>query len=326
MTQRDLKYCEAVGEAIEQCMTKDPRVFLMGLGVPDPKGFFGSTIGLQEKLGKDRIMDMPTSENGMTGVAIGAALAGQRPIIMHQRVEFSMLAMEQMVNQAAKIHYRWGEAVPIVIRCPSGGGVHGGPFHSQNPEAWFCHVPGLKVVSPSVPYDAKGLIKAAIRDDNPVLYFEHKYLYRRIKGEVPADDYIVELGKADIKRAGTDMTVIGYSSSVHWALEAAEEIAKEGVEVEVLDLRTLLPYDKESILESVKKTNKVIITHEATLTGGIGGEIAAFISQHAFEYLDGPITRLAAIDTPVPYSPPLEAYFLPNKDKMLAAMRELAAY
>jgi len=319
-------YLEAISLGLREEMRRNSDVFMIGEDIGVYGGAFKVTKGFIEEFGADRVLDTPISEAGIVGASVGAALMGLRPVAEMQFADFISCGFNQVVNQAAKIHYRWGEAVPIVIRCPSGGGVHGGPFHSQNPEAWFCHVPGLKVVSPSVPYDAKGLIKAAIRDDNPVLYFEHKYLYRRIKGEVPADDYIVELGKADIKRAGTDMTVIGYSSSVHWALEAAEEIAKEGVEVEVLDLRTLLPYDKESILESVKKTNKVIITHEATLTGGIGGEIAAFISQHAFEYLDGPITRLAAIDTPVPYSPPLEAYFLPNKDKMLAAMRELAAY
>ena len=216
--------------------------------------------------------------------------------------------------------------MPLVLRLPSGGGIHGGPFHSANPEAWFFHVPGLKLVAPSTPYDAKGLIKAAIRDPNPVLFFEHKYLYRHVKAEVPDDDYIVPIGKADIKRTGDDITVITYHVGVHWAMEAAEILSKEGVEVEVVDLRTLLPLDKETVLTSVKKTGKVLILHEDTLTGGIGGEIAALISEYAFEYLDAPIKRIASLDTPVPYAPTLEEYFLPNTKKLVEALKILARY
>jgi 2-oxoisovalerate dehydrogenase E1 component beta subunit len=322
-----LTYLEAISAGLREEMKRDENVFLIGEDIGVYGGAFKVTKDFIHEFGDQRVMDTPISEAGIIGVCVGSALMGLRPVAEMQFADFISCGFNQLVNQAAKTHYRWGEPVPMVVRCPSGGGVHGGPFHSQNPEAWFCHVPGLKVVSPSTPYDAKGLIKAAVRDNNPVLYFEHKYLYRRIKGEVPDDDYTVPIGKADIKRSGKDMTVIGYSSSVHWALEAAEIIEKEdGVNVEVLDLRSLLPYDKETILESVKKTGKVIVAHEATLTGGIGGDISAFISEHAFEYLDGPIRRLASIDAPTPYSPPLEAYFMPNKDKMLKLMREVAAY
>lgn len=322
-----LTYLEAISAGLREEMKRDENVFLIGEDIGVYGGAFKVTKDFIHEFGDQRVMDTPISEAGIIGVCVGSALMGLRPVAEMQFADFISCGFNQLVNQAAKTHYRWGEPVPMVVRCPSGGGVHGGPFHSQNPEAWFCHVPGLKVVSPSTPYDAKGLIKAAIRDNNPVLYFEHKYLYRRIKGEVPDDDYTVPIGKADIKRSGKDITVIGYSSAVHWALEAAEIIEKEdGVSVEVLDLRSLLPYDRETILESVKKTGKVIVAHEATLTGGIGGDISAFISEHAFEYLDGPIRRLASIDAPTPYSPPLEAYFMPNKDKMLKLMREVAAY
>lgn len=322
-----LTYLEAISVGLREEMKRDENVFLIGEDIGVYGGAFKVTKDFIHEFGDQRVMDTPISEAGIIGVCVGSALMGLRPVAEMQFADFISCGFNQLVNQAAKTHYRWGEPVPMVVRCPSGGGVHGGPFHSQNPEAWFFHVPGLKVVTPSTPYDAKGLIKAAIRDNNPVLYFEHKYLYRRIKGEVPDDDYIVPIGKADIKRSGKDMTVIGYSSAVHWALEAAEVIDKEdGVSVEVLDLRSVLPYDKETILESVKKTNKVIVAHEATLTGGIGGDISAFISEHAFEHLDGPIRRLASIDAPTPYSPPLEAYFMPNKEKMLKLMREVAAY
>ncbi|KAB2878467.1 alpha-ketoacid dehydrogenase subunit beta [bacterium] len=322
-----LTYLEAISMGMREEMRRDPNVFLIGEDIGVYGGAFKVTKGFIEEFGAERVMDTPISEAGIIGVCVGSALMGLRPVAEMQFADFISCGFNQLVNQAAKIHYRWREAVPMVVRCPSGGGVHGGPFHSQNPEAWFFHVPGLKIVSPSTPYDAKGLIKSAIRDNNPVLFFEHKFLYRRIKGEVPEDDYIVPIGKGDIKREGKDLTVVAYSSAVHWALEAAEQIEKEdGVRVEVLDMRSILPYDKELILQSVKKTNRVIVAHEATLTGGVGGDISAFITENAFEHLDAPIRRLAAIDTPVPYSPPLEAHFLPNKDKMLKVMRELAAY
>jgi 2-oxoisovalerate dehydrogenase E1 component beta subunit len=240
--------------------------------------------------------------------------------------DFIACAFDQIVNMAAKFHYRTGTSVPLVIRGPCGGGVHGGPFHSQNPEAWFVHVPGLKVVAPSTPHDAKGLLKAAIRDPDPVIYFEHKYLYRRITGKVPDEDFIVPIGKAEVKREGTDLSLITYGAMLHAALEAANRLSARGVSVEVLDLRTLLPLDRESILETVRKTGKVLIVHEATRTGGVGGEVAAIIAESAFDRLDGPVLRVTAPDTPVPFSAPLEGAFLPNVDKIAAAAERLAAY
>jgi len=233
----------------------------------------------------------------------------------------------QLVTNAAKTHYRWDLPVPMVVRLPSGGYIHGGPYHSSNPEAWFFHVPGLKIVAPSTPYDAKGLMKAAVRDNNPVLFFEYKYLYRRIKGEIPADDYVVEIGKGDVKRQGSDMVIFSYGSTVHFSLEAAEILAKEdGVETMVVDLRSLMPLDKELILESVKSTGKALIVHEDTLTGGIGAEIAALIGEHAFHYLDAPVKRVASLDTPVPFAPPLEQFVLPDTNKIVKALRELNNY
>ncbi|HET7100708.1 MAG TPA: transketolase C-terminal domain-containing protein, partial [Terriglobia bacterium] len=231
-----------------------------------------------------------------------------------------------LVNMAAKIHYRWGAAVPMVVRGPSGAGVHGGPFHSQSNEMWFVHVPGLKVVAPATAYDAKGLIKASIRDNNPVIFYEHKYLYRRIREEVPDEDFIVPLGKAAVRREGSDIAVITYGAMVWTALEAAELLAREGISLEVVDLRTLLPYDEQCILSSARKCSKVILLHEDTRVGGLAGELAAVIAEKAFEDLDGPIVRVTAPDTPVPFSPPLEEYFLPNVQKIADAARQLAAY
>jgi 2-oxoisovalerate dehydrogenase E1 component beta subunit len=241
-------------------------------------------------------------------------------------MDFIGCAFNQIVNMVAKAHYRWGAPAPLVIRGPSGGNVHGGPFHSQNPEAWFVHAPGLKVVCPASAYDAKGLIKASIRDNNPVIFFEHKYLYRRIKEEVPADDYIVPLGKARVARKGRDLTIITYAAMVFVALEAAETLSKEGIDVEILDLRTLAPLDREAIANSVRKTNKVILLHEDVKTGGIAGEITAIINEEAFEDLDGPIVRITAQDSPVPFSPPQEEYFLPKLSHILSEARRLKAY
>jgi 2-oxoisovalerate dehydrogenase E1 component beta subunit len=321
-----ITYLEAISQGLREEMQRDKEVFCIGEDIGVYGGAFKVTKGFIDEFGEDRVIDTPIAESGIIGAAVGAALMGMRPVVEMQFSDFISCGFNQMVNNAAKIHYRWQASVPMVVRCPSGGGVHGGPFHSQNPEAWFFHVPGLKVVAPSTPYDAKGLIKSAIRDNNPVLYFEHKFLYRRIKGEVPDNDYTVPIGKADIKRQGKDITVIAYGSTVHMALEASEELAKEGIDIEIVDMRSLLPFDKELILESVKKTNKVLITHEDTLTGGIGGEISAVISSEAFEYLDGPIMRVCALDTPVPYSPPLEEYFLPSAKKIADALRKLYAY
>jgi 2-oxoisovalerate dehydrogenase E1 component beta subunit len=243
-----------------------------------------------------------------------------------QFMDFIACGFDQIVNMAAKIHYRWGPSVPMVIRGPAGAGTHGGPFHSQSNEMWFVHTPGLKVVVPSTAYDAKGLIKAAIRDDNPVLFYEHKYLYRRIKDEVPDEDYVVPIGKARVAREGSDISVITYGNMVWAALEAAQQLEKEGLSLEVIDLRSLLPYDEEAVLSSVRKCSKVILLHEDTRIGGFAGELAAVISEKAFEDLDGPIVRVTAPDTPVPFSPPLEEYFLPNASKVAEAARRLAAY
>ncbi|MBI1807696.1 MAG: alpha-ketoacid dehydrogenase subunit beta [Ignavibacteria bacterium] len=323
---KTLTYLEAISEGLREEMRRDGTVFLLGEDIGTYGGAFKVTKGFTEEFGQDRVIDTVLAEAAIVGAATGAAIAGMRPVAEMQFADFVTNGFNQLVNITAKYHYRNFIPVPLVVRLPSGGGIHGGPFHSTNPEAWFFHTPGLKIVAPSTPYDAKGLIKSAIRDPNPVLYFEHKYLYRHAKAEVPDDEYLVPIGKADVKRGGSDIAVITYGTGVHWALEAAETVAKEGVEVEVVDLRSLMPFDKEAILTSVKKTGKVLILHEDTLTGGIGGEIAAFISENAFEYLDAPIKRVASPDTPVPYAPTLEEYFLPNTKKVLEALRKLATY
>jgi pyruvate/2-oxoglutarate/acetoin dehydrogenase E1 component len=322
----EVTYLEAIREGMREEMRQDKSVYILGEDVGVYGGAFKVTAGFLDEFGPERVIDTPLSESAIVGAAIGSALMGQRPIAEMQFADFIVCAFDQIVNMAAKLHYRTNLAVPIVIRGPSGAGTHGGPFHSQSPEAWFAHTPGLKVVIPSTPYDAKGLIKAAIRDNNPVIYFEHKYLYRRAKGEVPDEDYIVPIGKADVKRSGRDMTIITYGAMVPESLAAAEELVREGIDIEVLDLRTILPLDKQAILDSVKKTSKVLIVTEDTLSYGVGAEVAAIIGEEAFEYLDGPIMRLAAPDTPVPFAPPLEAAFLPNAQKIANAARQLAAY
>jgi 2-oxoisovalerate dehydrogenase E1 component beta subunit len=319
-------YLEAIRQGIWEEMERDQDVFILGEDVGVYGGAFKLTEGMIDRFGEERVIDTPISEAAIVGAAIGAALMGMRPIAEMQFADFISCAFDQITNFAAKCRYRWGAGVPIVVRGPSGGGVHGGPFHSQNPEMYFVHTPGLKVVAPSTPYDAKGLIKAAIRDPDPVIYFEHKFLYRRVKEELPEEDYLVPIGKADIKRKGKDISVITYGAMVHKALEAARTLTDEGVDLEVLDLRTLMPLDKERILESVKKTNKVILFHEDVRTGGIAGDLAAIIAEEAFEYLDGPIMRITAPDTPVPYSPPLEDFFLPKTSDVIRVARQLAAY
>lgn len=253
-------------------------------------------------------------------------MMGLRPVVEMQFADFISCAFDQITEVAAKNHYRWGAAVPMVIRAPFGGGVHGGPFHSECPEGWFFHSPGLKLVAPSTPYDAKGLLKAAIRDPNPVIYFEHKFLYRRIKSSLPPEDFVVPLGKADVKRVGNDISVITYGAMVHLALEAAQTLANEGVDLEVVDLRTLMPLDKETIYSSVRKTSKAILLHEDNKTGGVGAEIAALLAEDCFDSLDGPVVRIAPPDTPVPFSTPLEEFFLPKAGDIIAAARKLAAY
>lgn len=321
-----ITYLDAISQGLREEMRRDKTVFLLGEDIGSYGGAFKVTKGFIEEFGEERVIDTVLAEAAIIGAATGAALAGMRPVAEMQFADFVTNGFNQLVNIASKYHYRNFVPVPLVLRLPSGGGIKGGPFHSTNPEAWFFHTPGLKLVAPATPYDAKGLIKAAIRDPNPVLFFEHKYLYRHIKSEIPDDDYIVQIGKADIKREGSDMTVITYGTGVHWSLEAAELISREGVNVEIVDLRSLMPFDKDLILASVKKTGKALIVHEDTLTGGIGAEIAAIISEQAFEFLDAPIRRLASIDTPVPYAPALEEYFLPNAKKVLEALRGLASY
>jgi 2-oxoisovalerate dehydrogenase E1 component beta subunit len=319
-------YLEAIRQALFEEMERDERVILIGEDIGFYGGAFGVSLGLMEKFGPERVLETPICETGFTGAACGAAMMGFRPVVEFQFLDFIACAFDMITNFAAKSRYRTGVGVPLVIRGPSGGGVHGGPFHSQNPEAYFAHTPGLKIVQPATAYDAKGLIKAAIRDDDPVLFFEHKFLYRRIKEELPTEDYVVPIGKAAVRRTGRDLSVITYGAMVWTALEAAKTLEAEGIDVEVVDLRTLFPMDEEAILASVAKTNKAILLHEATRTGGIGAEIAAVLSERCFEYLDGPLVRVTAPDTPVPYSPPLEEAFLPNAEKLCKAARALAGY
>ena len=319
-------YVEAIKQGIWEEMASDESVFVLGEDVGVYGGAFKVTAGMLEEFGESRVIDTPISESAIVGTAIGAAMMGMRPIAEMQFADFISCAFDQITNFAAKCRYRWGAGIPIVIRGPSGGGVHGGPFHSGNPEMYFVHTPGLKVVCPATAYDAKGLIKAAIRDPDPVIFFEHKFLYRRIKEELPEEDFTVPIGKAVVRRSGSDVSVITYGAMVFVALDAAKELEKEGIDLEVVDLRSLLPYDRETVLESVKRTNKVILLHEDTRTGGFAGELAAEISEKAFEHLDGPIRRITAPDTPVPYSPPLEEFFLPKVSDVVRVARELNAY
>jgi len=319
-------YVEAIRQGIWEEMERDERVFLLGEDIGIYGGAFKVTEGMLDRFGEMRVIDTPIAESAIVGAAIGAALMGMRPVAEMQFIDFISCAFDQITNFAAKNRYRWGAGVPIVIRGPAGGGVHGGPFHSQNPEMYYVHTPGLKVVTPATAYDAKGLIKAAIRDEDPVLYLEHKYLYRRIKEELPSEDYIVPIGRAAVRREGRDLTMLTYAAMLYPCLEAAEDLRREGHEVEVIDLRSLLPLDKDAILTSAKKTGKAMIVHEDTRTGGIAGEITAILNEEVFEYLDGPVLRVTAPDTPVPYSPPLEKFFLPDKDKILATARQLLAY
>lgn len=319
-------YLEAIRQGLWEEMERDRNVFLLGEDIGVYGGAFKVTAGFFEHFGEQRVVDTPISESAIVGAAIGAGLMGLRPVAEMQFADFISCGFDQIVNFAAKCRYRWDAAVPIVIRAPSGGGIHGGPFHSQNPEMWFVRTPGLKVVCPATAYDAKGLIKSAIRDNDPVIFFEHKGLYRRIKENLPAEEYTVPLGKAKVVREGRDLTIVAYGAMVWTALDAADKLAGEGASAEVIDLRTLLPLDRETVCESVRKTSKVLLVHEDTRTGGLAGELAASISEAAFEYLDGPILRVTAPDTPVPYSPPLEDAFLPNAAKVLEKARWLLRY
>jgi len=319
-------YVDALHDALWEEMEADERVFVIGEDVGVYGGAFKVTAGMIEKFGTDRVIDTPISEDAIVGAAIGAAMMGLRPVAEMQFADFIACAFDQITNFAAKSRYRTGIGLPMVIRGPSGGGVHGGPFHSQNPEAYFAHTPGLKVVQPATAYDAKGLLKAAIRDDDPVLFFEHKFLYRRVKEALPREEYVVPIGKARVARAGRDLSIITYGAMVWEALEAARNLEAEGIDCEVVDLRTLLPLDDETIFTSVGKTGKALIVHEDTKTGGIGAEISARITENCFENLDGPVLRVAAPDTPVPYAPSMEAFFLPDAEKVARAARALAGY
>ncbi len=319
-------YLEAIRQGIWEEMERDERVFIMGEDVGAYGGAFKVTAGMLERFGPERVLDTPISESGIVGAAIGASYMGLRPIVEMQFIDFISCAFDQITNFAAKSRYRWGAGVPIVVRGPCGGGVHGGPFHSQNPEMYFVHTPGLKVVAPATAYDAKGLIKAAIRDEDPVIYLEHKFLYRRIKEDLPPGEIVVPIGKAAVRRTGRQITVLTYGAMLYVVLEAAERLAAENIDLEVVDLRTLLPLDKETILDSVRRNGKVFIVHEDTRTGGIAGELAAVICEEVFDYLDGPVLRVTAPDTPVPYSPPLEEFFLPKVSDVMNTARKLASY
>jgi pyruvate/2-oxoglutarate/acetoin dehydrogenase E1 component len=320
---KEVTYLEAISDALRHEMARDPSVLCIGEDIGAFGGAFKVTDGFVGEFGAERCIDTPLAESAIIGTAVGAAAEGLRPVCEMQFADFIACGFDQLVNVAAKLHYRQGIAVPIVIRLPSGGGFSGGPFHSQNPEAWFLQAPGLKVVTPATAADAKGLLISAIRDPNPVCYLEHKGLYRHVKGEVPEGEHTVPLGEARIAREGTELTVIAYGSSVHLAMQAAEEL---GEDIEVLDLRSLCPLDREAILTSVRKTSKALIAHEATRSCGVGAEVAALISEEAFEDLDAPVRRLTAPDVPIPFSPPLEQAALPQLDDMKEACRELLAY
>lgn len=327
---RKVKYGDAIREALEEVMEADERVFVLGQDI-EFGGVYNITKGLYEQFGHDRVINTPIAEIAIVGAAMGAALMGMRPVAEIQFADFISPAMDVLVNMVAKYHYRTRTPVPLVIRAPAGAiispsGSSTGPFHSQNPEAWFAHTPGLKVVIPATPYDAKGLLHASIADSNPVIYLEQKGLYFKEEGDVPEGSYTIPLGTARLAREGQDLSIITYGAMVSQALEAAEAVTALGISVEVLDLRTLVPLDKKAVLETVRKTNKVIIVHEATGTAGFGAELAAIIAEETFEYLDGPIRRVAAPDIPVPSAPPLVKRFLPDAEKIVTAVKELVAY
>ncbi len=320
---------EAVREAMREEMQRDPKVLVLGEDVGRRGGVFLATQGLLEEFGEGRVIDTPLAEASIMGIALGAAFRGLRPISEIQFSDFFWPAANQLIGEAARVCYGTHGVlqVPVVIRIPYGGGIRGGLYHSQNVEAYFCHTPGLKVIAPATPYDAKGLLKSAIRDNNPVVFLEHKKTYRLVRGEVPDGEYTIPIGKADIKRAGSHVTVVTYGLMLHYCLEAAGILAQEGIEVEVVDLRTLKPLDRETILESVKKTSKLLIVHEDNLTGGVGAEVAALVASEAFEHLDGPITRLCGPDVPtMPFAQTLEDAYMPNTEKIAVALRRLAAF
>ncbi|GGD21027.1 alpha-ketoacid dehydrogenase subunit beta [Pontibacillus salipaludis] len=324
-----MSYIQAVTQALHEEMERDEKVFVLGEDVGKRGGVFRATDGLYDKFGEARVIDTPLAESAIAGVGIGAAMYGMRPVAEMQFADFIMPAVNQIISEAAKTRYRsnndWN--VPMTIRAPYGGGVHGALYHSQSVESVFANQPGLKIVMPSTPYDVKGLLKAAIRDDDPVLFFEHKRAYRLIKGEVPEDDYTLPIGKADVKREGSDITVITYGLCVHFALQAAEKLAEEGIDAHILDLRTVYPLDQEAIIEAAKKTGKVLLITEDNKEGSIIGEVSAIVSENCLFDLDAPVKRLAGPDVPsMPYSPPMEKYFMMNPDKVEKAMRDLAEF
>jgi pyruvate/2-oxoglutarate/acetoin dehydrogenase E1 component len=321
-----MTYLQAISSALREEMRRDPNVFILGEDIAVFGGAFKITQGFLDEFGPARVIDTPISESGFVGAACAAATVGFRPVVEFQFIDFIACAFDQIVNYAAKCYYRWGISVPIVFRGPTGGGIHAGPYHSQNPEAWFAHTPGLKVVLPSTAKDAKGLLTAAIRDNNPVVYLENKFLYRHYREEVPDDEYVVPLGVAALRTQGSDLSIISYGAAVHLCVEVARMLEREGSSVEVVDLRSLAPLDRESVLESVRKTSRALVVHEANLTAGFGAEIAALIADEAFDYLDAPVARVASLDVPVPFSPPLEMAMLPSVDKIAQAARRLLAY
>jgi len=322
----EITYIQAISNSLREEMRRDERVFVIGEDVGVYGGAFKVTLGFQEEFGPWRVIDSPLSETAIMGACTGASIMGLRPVAEMQFSDFVSCAWDHIVTVAAKQHYRAGTPVPITLRLPSGGGFSGGPFHSQNPESSFAHIPGLKIVCPSTPEDAKGLLASAIHDPNPVLYFEHKHLYRRIKGEVPDERYETPIGKARIHREGSDLSVITWGAMVYTAEEAARQLEDDGVSVEIVDLRSIVPWDKKAVLASAEKTSKVLVLHEDTRTAGFGAEIVATIAEEAFESLDAPIKRIAAPDTPVPFSPPLEKAYIPQVDDVVAGLRGLAEY
>jgi pyruvate/2-oxoglutarate/acetoin dehydrogenase E1 component len=319
----EMTYLEAISDGLREEMRRDESVFCLGEDIGVFGGAFKVTAGFHEEFGADRVLDMPLAENIIVGAAVGAAAEGMRPVCEMQFADFIACGFDQLVNVAAKLHYRQGLAVPIVVRLPSGGGFSGGPFHSQNPEAWFLQAPGLKVVAPATAADAKGLLASAIRDPNPVMFLEHKHLYRRERGDVPEGEHVVPIGEAQIVREGDELTILAYGSTVGLAEEAVRELEED---VEIVDVRTLCPLDRDTVLASVRKTGKVLVAHEATRSCGVGAELAALIAEEAFEDLDAPVRRLTAPDVPIPFSPPLEQRVLPGLDDMKEAARELLAY
>ena len=322
---KEVRYIRAITDALMEEMARDDKVFVIGEDVALPGGSFSATRGLLEAFGAKRVKDTPISESAIVGLALGAATQGLRPVVEIMFMDFLPLCMDQIVNQVAKTSYMFGGQyqVPLVIRTPCGGGLNAGPQHSQCLESWFAHIPGLKVVMPATPYDVKGLLKAAIRDDNPVLFVENKALYG-LQGEIPEEDYLVPIGKADVKKPGKDITVVATSRMVHQSLEAARTLSEEGIEVEVIDLRTISPLDKETIFQSVEKTSRLVVAHEAVKAFGVGAEIAAMVAEEMIDCLDAPILRVGAPFTPVPFN--LESFYLPNAEDVIKAVKKALAY